>query len=167
MIRNHELYKILKQHAERYPCAAAADYVKLIYQNEFAGGHMIKDEQSAYRFILDEYSSLDKLFYTDTPKFESIGNGLVRANLAKFQKHELQYLCEAFCLTANKHNGDMDSLLRKLELLRQIADAGDIGIKGHDFTEYLDRYIEIGCPAVHHSDVYRLRYKPAYRVIAI
>ena len=41
-----ELEKILQDHAKRYPQMEPTDGVKLIYQNEFGGGHLIKDENA-------------------------------------------------------------------------------------------------------------------------
>ena len=40
-----ELEIILREHSRRYPEMQATDAVKLIYQNEFSGGHLIRDEQ--------------------------------------------------------------------------------------------------------------------------
>ena len=36
-----ELKQILQEHAKRYPLMQPRDVVKLIYQNEFGGGHLI------------------------------------------------------------------------------------------------------------------------------
>ena len=38
-----ELERILRQHADSYPLLQPTDAVKLIYQNEFGGGHLIRD----------------------------------------------------------------------------------------------------------------------------
>ena len=38
-----ELIKILRAHAEKYPLMRPQDAVKLVYQNEFGGGHLIVD----------------------------------------------------------------------------------------------------------------------------
>ena len=36
------------------------DMVKLIYQNEFAGGHMIKNEKDSMKRLYEEYTAIDK-----------------------------------------------------------------------------------------------------------
>ena len=41
---------ILASHAERYPLMEPTDAVKLIYQNEFGGGHLIRDEESCLNY---------------------------------------------------------------------------------------------------------------------
>ena len=38
-----ELNHILQAHAKKYPLMAPCDAVKLIYQNEFGGGHLVTD----------------------------------------------------------------------------------------------------------------------------
>lgn len=38
-----ELHGILTAHAARYPLMRPADAVKLLYQQEFGGGHLVTD----------------------------------------------------------------------------------------------------------------------------
>ena len=42
-----ELRAILIAHAKRYPLIQPTDAVKLIYQNEFGGGHLIREVEMA------------------------------------------------------------------------------------------------------------------------
>ena len=47
-----ELERILKDHAARYPQMEAVDYLKLVYQNEFGGGHLVPEgEQTEQREV--------------------------------------------------------------------------------------------------------------------
>lgn len=39
------LKAVLKAHGARYPKLQIQDAVKLIYQNEFGGGHLIRDRE--------------------------------------------------------------------------------------------------------------------------
>ena len=50
-----ELETILKDHARRYGQMEPTDAVKLIYQNEFGGGHLIRDEESCRNYLYREY----------------------------------------------------------------------------------------------------------------
>ena len=45
-----ELKAILITHAKRYPLMQPRDAVKLIYQNEFGGGHLICDEEACLNY---------------------------------------------------------------------------------------------------------------------
>ena len=48
---------ILLTHARRYPRMEPCDAVKLLYQSEFAGGHLIRDEAACKAFLLREYAA--------------------------------------------------------------------------------------------------------------
>ena len=41
-----QLQEVLLWHQQRYPRMQIQDLVKLVYQNEFAGGHMIADPRA-------------------------------------------------------------------------------------------------------------------------
>ena len=75
-----ELKDILIAHAKRYPLMQPTDAVKLIYQNEFGGGHLIRDEQACLNYLRREYDSIAKK--PNALLYEEIGNGIVRVNLA-------------------------------------------------------------------------------------
>ena len=55
-----ELKAILITHAKRYPLMQPTDAVKLIYQNEFGGGHLIRDEEICLNYLRQEYTSVEK-----------------------------------------------------------------------------------------------------------
>lgn len=75
-----ELKAILIAHAKRYPLMQPTDAVKLVYQNEFGGGHLIRDEQACLNYLRREYDSIVK--DPNVLLYEAIGNGIVRVNLA-------------------------------------------------------------------------------------
>lgn len=74
-----ELIDILSLHAEKYPLMLCEDAVKLVYQNEFAGGHMIKDASSALAMLRREFAGVERRL--SLPLYEPIGNGIVRVDL--------------------------------------------------------------------------------------
>ena len=53
-----ELKAILIAHAKRYPLMQPTDAVKLIYQNEYGGGHLIQNEQACLNYLRREYADL-------------------------------------------------------------------------------------------------------------
>ena len=77
-----ELEQVLTEHAARYPDMEAADYIKLVYQNEFGGGHLVTDLQQAQHGILQEQEAFAT---APAPQgelhTEPIGNGLCRLYL--------------------------------------------------------------------------------------
>ena len=158
-----ELRAILIAHAKRYPLMQPRDAVKLIYQNEFGGGHLIRDEQACLNYLRREYTSVAK--DPTVPLYEDIGNGIVRVNLAAVKSEDLERLGRAFIDSAAKHKGTMDRFLNKLEVLRKLANEGVFNFDTNALNAYLSEYESAGYPAVSHSPEYRQAYKPAYRII--
>ena len=93
-----ELEQILREHAARYPLMQPTDAVKLIYQNEFGGGHLIRDEQAALNYLRREYASVEK--DPAVPLHEAIGNGILRVNLAAVKPEALAQLGKDFICSA-------------------------------------------------------------------
>ena len=158
-----ELEQILREHAKRYPLMQPCDAVKLIYQNEFGGGHLIRDEQACLNYLRREYADLEK--DPTVPLYEDIGNGIVRVNLAAVKPEDLEQLGHDFIASAANHKGTMDSFLNKLEVLRKLANEGVFNFDTNVLNAYLSEYEAAGYPAVSHSPEYRQAYKPAYRII--
>ena len=82
-----ELESVLKKHAKRYPRMEPTDAVKLLYQNEFGGGHLIRDVDACLRYLRAEYESVPK--DPAATRQEYIGNGIYRVNLAALTEAEL------------------------------------------------------------------------------
>ena len=158
-----ELRAILIAHAKRYPLMQPRDAVKLIYQNEFGGGHLIRDEQACLNYLRREYADLEK--DPTVPLYEDIGNGIVRVNLAAVKPEDLEQLGRAFIDSAAKHKGTLDSFLHKLEVLRMLTEEGVFTFDTNALSAYLSEYKAAGYPAVSHSPKYREVYNPAYRII--
>ena len=158
-----ELKRILREHAMRYPLMQPTDAVKLIYQNEFGGGHLIRDKQAVLNYLRREYESVEK--DSAMPLYEDIGNGIVRVNLAAVKPEDLDQLGRDFIRSAAEHTGTRERFLQKLDVLRQLTEAGHFGFGMIEMESYLSEYIKSGCPMVSHSEQYRQNYAPAYRVI--
>ena len=158
-----ELEQILREHAKRYPLMQPTDAVKLIYQNEFGGGHLIRDEQACLNYLRREYTSVAK--DPTVPLYEDIGNGIIRVNLAAVKPEDLEQLGQDFIASAAKHKGTMDRFLHKLEVLRKLANEGVFNFDTNALNAYLSEYEAAGYPAVSHSPKYREVYNPAYRII--
>ena len=158
-----ELERILRQHADRYPLMQPTDAVKLIYQNEFGGGHLIRDEESCLGYLRREYAALEK--DANAPIAEEIGNGIVRVNLAAVKEEELERLGRSFIRSALEHTGTLDSFLQKLEVLRQLTREGVFCFDVQELEACLCAYEKAGYPMVSHSETYRQHYRPAYRVV--
>ena len=96
---------------------------------------------------------------------ESIGNGIVRVNLAALCEDQLDELGHAFIRSAAEHKGNMDRFLAKLALLRELTAEGLFAFDLAALDAYLAAYEAAGYPAVSHSQTYRRAYQPAYRIV--
>ncbi len=157
------LSEILRAHAAKYPAMEVTDAVKLIYQNEFGGGHMITNSDACLAYLRREYAMTPK--ETDRELLEQIGNGIVRVHLAALPEDRLENLGSAFIRSANAHKGNLESFLEKLALLRRLTGEGMFSFDLAALDAYLAVYAAAGYPAVSHSDAYRMAYKPAYRIV--
>ena len=158
-----ELKQILREHAKRYPLMQPTDAVKLIYQNAFGGGHLIRDEQAVLNYLRSEYESVEK--DSAMPLYEDIGNGIVRLNLAAVKPEDLEQLGRDFIRSAAEHKGTMACFLAKLSVLVELTNQGVFAFGPIELAAYLAEYEKMGYPAVSHSQAYRQAYRPAYRVV--
>lgn len=160
-----ELIQILKEHARRYPLMQPCDAVKLIYQNEFGGGHLIKDPEQSLLRLRAEFAEV--IHDPSAALYEDIGNGVVRVNLAAvdISAYPLERLNHDFVRSSEIHTGTPGSFIKKLGILKEHFTGIGFGFLYAELEEYLAKYERAGYPMVSHSDIYRGAYMPAYRVI--
>ena len=119
--------------------------------------------RSALESQLREYDSIEK--NRDLPIGEDIGNGILRVNLAALKPEDLERLGAVFLRSAAEHTGDPARFLEKLDVLRTLTREGVFAFGTQELESYLDDYGRAGYPPVSHSDFYREKYKPAYRIV--
>ena len=160
-----QLRRMVVSHAKRYPLMRPCDGVKLVYQNEFGGGHLVSDPNAALARLRTEYASLS--FDSSAALLEDIGAGLARVQLAALDgdNYPLEQLGLDFIRSAQLHTGTSASFMEKLAVLRRLAGDGSLPFSLQELEVYLGPYLQSGCPPVSHSPQYRAAYRPAYRVV--
>lgn len=155
----------LLRHWALYPAMELRDCVKLLYQSEFAGGHIISNEAESLAFLQRE---ADEAPARGRGLFEPIGGGLCRLHLGEMARAGLSpWLANRFfVVTAEENQGTRQGLAHKLERLQQLCDTGELPFSGAECREFLDQYRAQGCPAIHHSQGFRQAYAPHYRVVS-
>ncbi|NLI61123.1 MAG: hypothetical protein GX375_06815 [Clostridiales bacterium] len=166
---NNSLKKLLLKQYKLYPKMQLQDMVKFIYQNEFAGGHMIDSEEDSLKLLKDELKILrgqDEGKSVSQP-FESIGNGLYRLHLVglKDKAIELRTINKFFVNAANSVVGTREGFEEKLNLLKALCRDRHLPYPLVELKSYILKYREEGYQPVSHSQVYRDLYRPAYRII--
>lgn len=164
-----ELKNILLSHGSSYSEMELSDYIKLIYQNEFGGGHLISNLSDSEMFLKSEYETVlaETRERENSVFIEAIGNGLSRIHLDRFKikPGDLPLLNLLFAATANTHRGSMTGFGNKSSLLCEMAAKNLLPLKVGAVKSYLEEYLSRGCPPIRHSEVYRIKYHPHYRVI--
>ncbi|HZW49410.1 MAG TPA: hypothetical protein VFF80_04670 [Bacillota bacterium] len=164
-MQEEELKVVLELHLQRYPLMQIRDAVKLLYQNEFGGGHLIPDAEQSLGFLLREWDSVAA--DQQASAFEEIGSGLVRASLPALKARAVapELLNRVFVLSANAVQGSISEFERKLPTLRTCRVQNAVAFDSAVLAEYLEEYRRQGYPAVSHSEIYRQAYHPSYRVL--
>ena len=159
------LKNLLLSHVTRYPEMQPTDAVKLLYQNEFGGGHLIRDEAACFARLHAEYRAVSQS--SEEALADDIGNGMVRVNLRALDAHNytVEQLGADFVRSAAVQQGTLASFLEKVQLLRQLTSDGLMPFSAHTLDVYLTEYEKAGYPPVSHSPQYRAAYVPAYRII--
>ena len=159
------LEQVLRRHARKYPMMQPTDAVKLIYQNVFGGGHLIRDPEACCNALQREYECTPQ--DPHAPLLESIGNGLVRVmlNAVDANNYSIRQLGEDFIRSSQEHKGNLNGFLIKLEILRKVTASGVFEFTLEELETYLDKYKSAGYPMASHSEQYRQAYNPAYRIV--
>ena len=146
---------------EKYPQMKAQDIIKLIYQNEFGGGHMIDDPETSLKRLKDEAKQLKNNSFIE----EDIGNDLVRVYLGNAGELELLTLNQLFVYSAKLMNGSIISFINKLEQLKSACQRGTISFDYRQICLEIENYEKLNYPPISHSSTYRELYQPHYRFI--
>ncbi len=151
-------------HAERYPALQAEDVFKYMFQGAFGCEHLVSNEEAALAYIKREYETVSK---TAEPYIEPLDGEYSRVYLSCLNEGLTpETLARLFCLSAKKEEGGRVALEQKIEVTKALVASGELPLEGEDFAQKLATWKDLGYPAVHHSNVFREAYKPAYRVIA-
>lgn len=154
--------RVLRLHFALYPDMEPQDCAKLLYQAEFGCGHFLPDPERAKAFLLEEWQSV-----RHDPahrKTDDLGR-FVRVHLGPLDEAGLGALAEAFIRTAAKPVGSMRGFETRLAVLEKLTAEGLAAFTPGELILFLEKYRAAGCPAVHHSERYREKYHPAYRVV--
>lgn len=156
---------VLRMHFKRYPLMTPQDAVKLLYQSEFGCGHFAPSPEMAREMLERECEWLEK--NEKHERIEPIGGGFVRVHLESMvgDTAALNALADAFVRSAEIPCGSLESFGIRLDALKKMTASGRAPFSPSELAEFLEDYEKHGCPAVHHSEVYRKNYHPAYRVI--
>ena len=161
---DHDTKEILRLHFTLYPEMEPRDAVKLLYQSEFGCGHFIEDGERARAYLLAEWKSVPR--DPAHRRTDALGGGFVRVHLEPIEDEaEALALAERFIFSAQKKTGSPEGMLSRIDALRALTGEGGAPFTAEELEAFLCGYLAAGMPAVHHSEAFRKKYHPAYRVV--
>ena len=118
------------------------DIIKLVYQNEFGGGHLISNPENSLRYLKKE---CDELTFFNDEEYDDIGNGLIRYNLSFLKNDEAKIvnLNEIFVKSANSHKGSLSSFLKKIELVKEMCNDNLLPFSSKELNDYFKKMEKI------------------------
>jgi len=159
---------ILIEHSQRYPQWAINDLYKLIHQSVMGSDHALSSEDRVRDWLKTELNSL--VPGPDEPLIDPISPGgqIVRIHLRPFYKLNLEEekLLQAFIHTAQMVTPAPKQLLEYAVLAKRLAEDGHLSFDADEIFVYVQELRVSGFPAVHHSQIFKDKYLPAYRVVA-
>ena len=141
------------------------DGIKLCYQAAFGPGHMLRDPQRAREYLQEECNSLS---LREEPLYEEISDKLVRLNLRPWveQGLPLDWLFFLFRMTAELPQKGEGAFYEYISSVQKLSSEGRLPFSREEFDAQYKDYLSGGLHAVSHSEDYRVKNAPAYRLIA-
>ena len=150
--------KYLTEQLHNHLSAEPQDILKLCYQAAFGVEHLLKDGERAKAYLQAEY---DAVTAADISLYEAVSADIVRVNLAAWKYHGLPaaWLFSMMASSAAEKQGG-EPLFR--ELLQRAEKIVPFPVA---WKEYVETYLQGDLSPVHHSEIYREKEQPAYRII--
>lgn len=164
MERSEKTRKLLIEHCQMYPLLQIQDIFKYLYQSSFGCEHMISSSDFVIDYIRKEWEEnrgKDKMF------IDTLDGDYSRVHL-NFLSHGLsaETLGRIFVASAKSEINGKEDLEDKLRTAMELVQEGRLPFSAENFQKNVESWKRSGYPPVHHSDIFRNNYHPAYRVVA-
>lgn len=166
MAEKHQLLDLIKWHLEHHPGMAITDVYKLVYQGVMGAEHLLQDEARARRYLAEEWAVVP----TDQtqPLLEPVSadGRIVRINIARAKADGIlqNHVWLAFVRSAHAITPDTQAFERAWSLVVTGCAENRLPFEEREALDFGERARLHGYPAKHHSETYRERNRPAYRV---
>ncbi len=157
--------KYVKAQALLHPGMTPQDAVKLCFQAAFGAEHILSDKIKAMEYLREEYSRTPT---RDIDVFEPISEEFARCNIAawKYKGLPIEWLFEMFCQSAWVKKDKRESLFMEyLDSVGTCSEDGTLRFDSSMWSSFIEQYLFSGIKPLHHSQEYRDKEHPAYRVV--
>ena len=156
--------KRLIKHCQDYPSLEIQDVFKYLYQSSFGCEHLVSSLPFAIDYIISESQACVK---NHDKLIDALDGEYSRVHLSYLnQGLSAETLGKLFVTSAKKEDNGRSELENKLEIAKALIRESQIPFSPLEFEKGVNDWKTIGYPAIHHSDVFRTEYSPAYRVIS-
>ena len=156
--------KHLVKHYTSYPNLQAEDVFKYIFQSAFGCEHLVSSYDVALAYMQREYAMLSR---KEEPRIDPLDGEYSRVYLSHLNNGLTpETFATLFCLSAKVEEDGKDALMQKVQVANELVENGILPLDRDEFEQKLAAWKKLGYPAVHHSNVFRETYHPAYRVLA-
>ncbi|MGI6608845.1 MAG: uridine kinase family protein [Erysipelotrichaceae bacterium] len=164
MKKNNATEKILLEHFNRYPELQIRDLLKFLYQSSFGCEHLISSLNSVTDCIIKEAADLKEV---NNHLIDKLDGDYSRVHLSYLKKGlSAVTLGKLFYLSSKTEPDGLKNLKEKLNITKNLINDGLLPFSTDDFSKAVNEWSKNDYPAVHHSEKFRNKYNPSYRVIA-
>ena len=164
MENNERTRVLLTEHFKTYPEMQIQDVFKFIYQSSFGCEHLVSSLEKVTEYLIQEYNTLQ---IGKDIRIEKLDGNYSRVYLSYLNNGiSIDTFGKLFFLSAKKEEGGLAALEDKLKVANQMVREGILPFAIEEFESAIKEWKNKGFPAIHHSDTFRQKYKPAYRLIA-
>ena len=160
--------QILTSHLTRTPAMQVQDVYKLLHQSVLGSEHAVHDEQAARDGLERELAEMGD--GPDDPLFDPLppDGHMLRVHLRPFHQTGMnpETLLRAYIQTANEWHGSPEKLKEYGLAAAQLVKAETGFIRLAETKAFFAKMETQDFPAIHHSEIYKLLYRPSYWVVA-
>lgn len=154
----------LLRHYEEYPAMETQDIFKFLFQSAFGCEHLVTDEDAALSYVLREY---ERVSPHAAPRIDRLAGDYSRVHLSWLHDGLTpETLTRMFCASATSEAHGTSRLESLISTTVELIESGSLPLSSAEFEEDLTAWKSMGFPAVHHSEIFRTAYTPAYRVVS-
>ncbi len=154
--------KSLIMHYQKYPLVQIQDIFKFIYQSSFGCEHMVSSLETSTDFIREESKNISP---SDEPLIDPLDGAFSRIHLS-YLNHGLSAQTLGKLFFESSKAGDKTGVEDKLSIAKELIYEKNLPFSMKDFDKCCKEWHANGYPPVHHSDIFKNAYNPAYRVIS-
>jgi hypothetical protein len=167
--RSHsEIYRLLVSHVSRYPQMGIQDIYKLLYQGSMGSEHVVNSFEEFDKDLMEEWDTVEA--DDGIPIWENIrpDGQLVRFYLAPYKARggDVASLSTLCFWSSSLFHGNIEDLKVGWDTVvkacreKRFCISSEEEIK--EFDDWLRKY---NFPPIHHTEIYRKTYRPAYRLL--